>query len=182
MIVTALSPRVWKVTGFLNASECERLIALAEETGFAAADVRTGAGQMSMPNIRNNERTIFESPAWVDVLWQRFRQCNLPPVEDRLPIGLPKALRFYKYQPGQRFKMHKDGPWQQGGLSSKLTLLVYLNEQFSGGATDFREFQVVPATGTAVVFVHDTWHEGTAVAEGIKYVLRSDILFGNLLA
>jgi hypothetical protein len=133
-----------------------------------------------MPNIRNNERTILESPAWVGLLWERFCQAGLPELESGQPVGLPKALRFYKYHAGQRFNMHKDGPWHEGGLSSRLTLLVYLNEQFSGGATDFRDFQVAPATGTAVVFNHDTWHEGAVVADGIKYVLRSDVLFEDL--
>ena len=47
MIVTALSQRVWKISGFLDSVECDSLIALAETTGFAAADVRTRAGQKS---------------------------------------------------------------------------------------------------------------------------------------
>lgn len=73
--------------------------------------------------------------------------------------------------------MHKDGPWHENGLSSQLTLLVYLNDDFSGGNTDFRDFQVAPVPGTALLFIHDTWHEGSAVMQGTKYVLRSDVLY-----
>ncbi|TXI24978.1 MAG: hypothetical protein E6Q67_01770 [Roseateles sp.] len=130
-----------------------------------------------MPRVRNNERTLVESPSWVALLWERLSQVELPTLDGAQAVGLPKDLRFYKYLPGQRFKMHKDGPWREGGLTSKLTLLVYLNDEFTGGATDFREFLVVPKTGMALLFVHDSWHEGAAVAAGTKYVVRSDVMY-----
>ncbi|KRA70805.1 hypothetical protein ASD78_18020 [Lysobacter sp. Root667] len=132
-----------------------------------------------MPHVRNNERVVFESPDWVGLLWQRLSGVALPALDGQVARGLPKSLRFYKYGPGQRFRMHKDGPWTEDGLSSKLTLLVYLNEGFVGGDTDFRDFRIAPATGEALLFVHDTWHEGAAVEQGVKYVLRSDVLYGH---
>ena len=98
-------------------------------------------------------------------------------IAGRQACGLPRDLRFYQYQPEQRFKMHKDGPWLEDGLRSELTLLVYLNEDFQGGATDFREFKVLPKTDDAVLFVHDTWHEGAVLEAGCKYVLRSDVMY-----
>jgi hypothetical protein len=87
-------------------------------------------------------------------------------------------IRRARFPPGQRFKMHKDGPWHEDGLTSRLTLLVYLNDDFTGGDTDFREFRVKPEPGAALLFIHDTWHEGAAVESGTKYVLRSDVLYG----
>lgn len=170
---------VFSIPGFLSPSECSDLIALAEREGFSVADVRTAAGNQSLPRVRNNERVVFESPPWIDLLWQRLGSIALPELQGERAQGLPKALRFYKYSPGQRFKMHKDGPWVEGGLTSKLTLLVYLNEEFSGGDTDFRAFRIIPKTGSALVFVHDTWHEGAILTEGVKYVLRSDVLYGS---
>lgn len=65
------------------------------------------------------------------------------------------------------------------GRVSRLTLLVYLNDGFEGGATDFRDFAVTPRTGDALLFVHDTWHEGQAVTRGHKYVLRSDVMYAD---
>ena len=169
--------RAWHVEGLLSRQECASLIELAERQGFAAASVRTPSRQELLPAIRNNERVVFEDPSWVELLWARLRTLPLPVIDGQAPLGLPKALRFYKYNPGQRFKMHKDGAWQEDGNTSKLTLLVYLNEEFSGGATDFKEFFHVPATGSAVLFLHDTWHEGQFVEEGVKYALRSDVLY-----
>ena len=74
--------------------------------------------------------------------------------------------------------MHKDGAWTEAGLTSKLTMMVYLNEGFAGGETDFRDFKIVPKLGSALFFIHDVWHEGAAVTQGLKYVLRSDVLYG----
>lgn len=170
--------RVFSVEGLLTASECGQLIALAEDRGFESAGVRTPSGeQKSLQHVRNNERVVFESPAWVERLWQRLSALELPTLEGEGAVGLPRALRFYKYSPGQRFRMHKDGPWSEDGRSSKLTLLVYLNDDFVGGDTDFRQFKVVPKTGAGLLFVHDTWHEGAAVVEGVKYALRSDVMY-----
>jgi predicted 2-oxoglutarate/Fe(II)-dependent dioxygenase YbiX len=173
------SERVFTIDDFLSAADCAGLIGLVDAHGFESAGVRTADGQRSMPMVRNNQRALFESPRWVQRLWEGLARATLPALEGQKALGLPKDLRFYKYSPGQRFKMHKDGPWKEGGLASKLTFLVYLNDGFAGGETDFREFKVVPATGAALLFVHDTWHEGAAVTEGIKYVLRSDVLYSN---
>lgn len=130
-----------------------------------------------MPLVRNNERVLVEDATWVALIWQRIRAVALPSLGGQIACGLPKDLRFYRYVPGQRFKMHKDGPWTEGGLTSQLTLLVYLNDGFAGGDTGFRDFRVAPKQGDALFFIHDTWHEGAAVESGVKYVLRSDVLY-----
>lgn len=173
-----LNERAFSVDNFLTANECLDLIALAHKSGFEAAQVRTSLGQRPMPLIRNNERVVVDGGGWISVLWQRLLNTELPLLEGQSPIGLPKDLRFYKYSPGQRFRMHKDGPWVEGGLTSKLTLLVYLNEGYAGGDTNFRDVVVKPAVGKALLFIHDTWHEGAQITEGTKYVLRSDVLYG----
>ncbi len=135
------------------------------------------SGTRPMPQVRNNQRTQFAAPGWVSVLWQLVQGRPLPTIHGQRAVGLPRDLRFYAYDPGQRFKMHKDGPWHEDGLASQLTLLIYLNEDFEGGATDFRDFAVAPRAGDALLFVHDTWHEGQAITRGTKYVLRSDVMY-----
>jgi predicted 2-oxoglutarate/Fe(II)-dependent dioxygenase YbiX len=147
----AHSDRVFSIESLLGGDECAGLIADAEQRGFADASVRTAAGQKMMQNIRNNQRAQFASPAWIHLLWQRLSTASLPELDGQVARGLPKELRFYKYSPGQRFKMHKDGSWKEAGLSSKLTLLVYLNEGFLGGETTFKDFTIVPKPGAALL-------------------------------
>ena len=173
----ALSERVWHIPQFLQPEQCQQLLDLALQHGFVPAHVRAASGTRAMPMVRNNLRAQLPSPEWVSVLWQGLLAHDLPDIDGRQACGLPRDLRFYQYLPEQRFKMHKDGPWLEEGLRSELTLLVYLNEDFQGGATDFRGFQVVPKTGDALLFLHDTWHEGAVVEAGCKYVLRSDVMY-----
>lgn len=174
------SDRVCAIQNFLTEQECNELIQLAETTGFYAAPVRVNSGTTRMPEIRNNERTMCATPTWIEIIWQRLQTINLPTLDGENAVGLPKELRFYKYSPSQRFKMHKDGAWTENGLTSKFTFLVYLNDNFVGGATKFKDFIVQPETGSALIFIHDTWHQGAILESGTKYVLRSDILYAPI--
>lgn len=84
------------------------------------------------------------------------------------------------------------GDLSDGTLRSRLTFLVYLNENFEGGATTFflpsacegvlDSFPVRPREGCVVVFPHgDTegslLHEGSGVTRGAKYIIRTDVLY-----
>lgn len=70
------------------------------------------------------------------------------------------------------------------GEQSQLTALFYLNEEFKGGSTRILDQptgsliqDIHPITGSCLVFKHRTYHEGASVNEGIKYVLRSDVMY-----
>lgn len=61
--------------------------------------------------------------------------------------------------------------------------MLYLNEGFQGGETNFLrsdgacERAVVPETGMALLFRHDMLHEGALLRGGVKYAMRSDVMF-----
>jgi prolyl 4-hydroxylase len=67
----------------------------------------------------------------------------------------------------------------EGGTKSLLTLMVYLNDDFEGGETEFPEQgeTIVPRAGTALLFQHMLLHAGKRVRSGVKMVLRSDVLY-----
>ena len=49
-----------------------------------------------------------------------------------------------------------------------------------GGATTFLgtpNVEVVPKTGTALVFEHNIFHEGSELFDGLKYTVRTDIMY-----
>ena len=63
---------------------------------------------------------------------------------------------------------------------SFVTLHVYLNEEMDGGATTFLgtpNVEVKPKTGMALIFEHNIFHEGSLLNDGLKYTLRTDIMF-----
>jgi prolyl 4-hydroxylase len=60
--------------------------------------------------------------------------------------------------------------------------MIYLNDDFSGGETNFYALEVPylsvkPVSGMVLVFVHHKLHEGAAVVRGRKYVQRTDVMF-----
>ncbi len=53
-----------------------------------------------------------------------------------------------------------------------------LNEEFTGGSTDFDLVgSVVPETGMALLFEHRVLHQGAPLLEGVKYVMRTDVMY-----
>jgi hypothetical protein len=55
--------------------------------------------------------------------------------------------------------------------------MVYLNDNFQGRETTFNDLIIGPKQGVSLIFTHHLEHEGSAVIEGIKYVLRTDIVY-----
>lgn len=98
----------------------------------------------------------------------------------RRPVGVNERFRCYRYAPGQQFAPHFDGAFRRSATEcSELTLMVYLNDDFTGGTTRCEDFgtSVAPRAGLALVFQHRLLHTGCVVTSGVKYVLRSDVMY-----
>jgi hypothetical protein len=58
-----------------------------------------------------------------------------------------------------------------------LTFLIYLNDDFEQGYTEFSWEKVKPKTGMALVFPHMLTHRATSPINGTKYILRTDVMY-----
>jgi hypothetical protein len=168
---------------FISQEECKALIDLSNSLGFADATLE---GKWKAPrgffvsNGRHNSRAAIEDFELADALWQRVKRIVPKKIDDKSVIGLNERLRFYRYTSGQRFAAHLDGYFIRSEFErSLLTLILYLNEDFTGGETFFlnSETLVAPQTGKALVFAHQLWHEGLPVKSGTKYILRTDVIY-----
>ena len=176
--------RLLTIEGFFSPEECAQQIARSEGAGYEAATISTRGGAVMNTAIRNNDRLIADDPALAQLLWQRVKPFVPSPLFEREAIGLNERLRYYRYEPGQTFKPHQDGSFKrENGEKSQVTFMVYLNDGFGGGSTNFDlryphgEVEVVPRAGMALLFVHSFRHEGAVVTSGAKYVLRSDVMY-----
>jgi predicted 2-oxoglutarate/Fe(II)-dependent dioxygenase YbiX len=172
------------IPGFLTPDECQLYIREGEARGFRFAPITTHDGPVSAPDVRNNERVMFDDPAMAADLWDRLRPYVPPTLEGWSAAGLNERFRFYRYHPGQRFAPHYDGSFTRHAAErSFLTFMLYLNDTFAGGHTRFfnayedTRFAIKPLEGAALLFVHEQLHEGAAVTRGTKYVLRSDVMY-----
>lgn len=172
---------VYVVHDFLSQDECTEFIRIAEAIGFGDAPITTSQGPVMRKDVRNNSRVMKDDVELADRLWQRAMPWVVTPLRNSIAVGLNERFRFYRYERGQRFAPHFDGAFVRDEREkSEFTFLIYLNDDFVGGETRFFEpgvFHVQPRTGSLLIFYHPQLHEGAVIESGIKYVLRSDVMY-----
>ncbi len=175
------NPLVVTLEGVLTAAHCAELIGRIEAAGPTTAPITTAAGFVHRPDVRNNTRVMFDDGALATQLFERVRAHVPARLEGQWHLcGANERLRCYRYEAGQYFAPHFDGAFTRHRHErSLLTLLVYLNDCEAGGHTGLIELErkVAPRTGRALLFNHFLLHEGAPVQRGLKYVLRSDLMY-----
>lgn len=144
---------------------------------------------------RVNDRTLIEDDTASRSLWSYLHQILLQDDFDEnvlqktfsKGIGLNPQLRIYRYQKGHYFGKHYDESVKSLNGRTKWTLLIYLtgDEEFVGGGTIFyldskTPLNVHPSKGMALLHKHGEdclMHEAELVKSGVKWVLRSDVVF-----
>mmetsp|Transcript_25191 Transcript_25191/g.35499 ORF Transcript_25191/g.35499 Transcript_25191/m.35499 type:complete len:243 (-) Transcript_25191:109-837(-) len=194
------------IHGVLSPEECTALIARSESVGYEQALINIGGGKQELDtSVRNSSRCLIFDPDFAENLHQRilsalkdnsadeetdgFLHAPFAKVfQDRTldAVGCNERLSLLRYDPGEYFAPHYDGHFyrQEGerkGEMSQMTVQLYLNEGFKGGTTRFigkrGSYDVVPKTGSVLLFEHDMLHEGSELIEGRKYALRTDVMY-----
>lgn len=182
-------PLLWTVPALFSAEECAAILDASRSGPWLPATVNAEAGRVVDTRIRSSTTAVLRDARLAEELFRRIRP-HVPPRmttelggRGRVPLdvsGIFLPLRIYRYEVGQHFGLHQDQSYLgEGGTMSLLTLMVYLNEGFSGGETEFPEQSktIVPKTGDALLFQHKLLHAGKSVTQGEKLVLRSDVLY-----
>lgn len=178
MNITQHSPTIWTIDNFLSPKECEDLIIFSEQRGYEEAKVSLPQGAEMMKNIRNNYRLIYEDSDLADKYWAKIKTACPAEIDNWQAVGLNEQFRFYKYQSKQRFKRHIDGRFSRNeNEESRITFMVYLNDDFEGGETKFDAVDIKPKSGMGLCFIHEQKHEGSPVTQGTKYVIRTDVMY-----
>eukprot|EP01120_Amphizonella_sp_Union-15-10_P016370 TRINITY_DN8614_c0_g1_i1.p1 TRINITY_DN8614_c0_g1~~TRINITY_DN8614_c0_g1_i1.p1 ORF type:complete len:219 (+),score=23.61 TRINITY_DN8614_c0_g1_i1:39-695(+) len=181
LVVTDTKKHAFQLFNVLTPEECEFFIRDSERLGYK---------HTSYPkDYRSNTRVMVEHPGFAKELWERVQEFIPSKFYNRRgewqASGLNERFRFCRYYPGEFFQSHRDGAFERSyNERSFLTFMLYLNGGFSGGTTNFLEkklySEVVPVAGMVLVFEHDIVHEGDSLKSGIKYLLRSDVVYTYL--
>lgn len=178
MKMEKLSEQIFLLKDFWSVEKCIALIERSEQIGYEQALIDGDNGQVLAEEVRNNQRILFTDIALRDQIWSEVKEFAPQKIGNSIAIGLNEMFRFYKYQPGQLFKKHRDQSFMRNeSEASYYTLLIYLNNEFEGGTTTFNNITINPKTGACLIFLHDLEHEGAIITEGVKYVLRTDIMY-----
>ncbi|KAJ1401731.1 hypothetical protein B484DRAFT_338886 [Ochromonadaceae sp. CCMP2298] len=176
----------------LSQDECFKLIQLSELSGYEQAKINKDEID---DEIRNNDRCMIDSVEIVALIWERVMESLKTEPEVRRTLltmddtvwtatGLNERLRFLRYDAGTFFAPHEDDSFVRGYERSFMTMMLYLNEGFDGGSTRFlseeephKKYDVIPQTGSILLFQHDCLHEGAMVETGRKYAIRTDVMY-----
>ena len=162
---------LWVCDDLLSEEECSRMLEHFKERPLETIDNGVAA----------YNRGILKDEALAAEVFSRIREKI---AEEFGAAGCNEVFRFSEYETGGEFKMHRDGRNQDAqGRRSVITVNIFLNEEFTGGSTDFylddkqtlRE-SVKARRGRAAVFDAQQYHVGAKVEAGRKYLLRTDVM------
>ena len=177
------------VDDVLSPRECAAIVdAIESRNAFAPS---TSRGPKFGEAWRQNGRFAKESLEFARALWRTtLERCGGNPFDFDIDdaFGFNPNIRVYRYRgvEGDHFGPHVDERVRASGGLSKFTALFYLSEPTEGGRTIFYDERgeercaIEPVVGRALFFRHGAdlpEHEGEEVRGGVKYVLRSDVLF-----
>ena len=182
-----------------TADECAALIQASEDAGYGYTNYPK--------KYRGNLRLLTKDIALTAALWARVRPfipdtVTLGKTTWRA-CGLNELYRLAKYYPSDVFQEHTDANFERNSKEiSMFTVNVYLNQDFAKGHTRFfreptahdttREqllatsggrmlYSTKPEAGAALIFRQPPGkyylHDGEIVEEGIKYLLRTDVMY-----
>lgn len=169
-------PLVFHFAGLLTREECRYLM---EATGdrFEPSMVYDSNRQLVRDQIRTSDGStihwLIEDPAVV-ALNRRIAAISGSTYEGG------EALALLRYSPGQEYRPHFD--FVKGAENRRLmTALIYLNEDYEGGETEFVRtgLKVKGHTGDVILFHNDggdggpnplSEHAGLPITKGVKYL------------
>jgi prolyl 4-hydroxylase len=171
-------PYIALYPGLFSAAECKYLAVLGTPW-LEKASILDLAGQGRMDDkIRDAQSCSIPNLA-EDLVVQAINRCIAKATGTQPGWGEP--LNILKYAPGQQYKPHHDGTGSDNVSVREVTALIWLNDQFEGGETDFPKInvRVRGSVGDMLVFrnVRDNGefdermiHAGLPVTQGIKWM------------
>lgn len=179
------------VHGVLDEPECAAVLARVNAKKFTPALLNVGnGGQQLQPFTRDGFRAVVDSDEMAVYLFELL-QAYVPERREGLDgevvdvVGLNNRCRILCYTPGQVFEQHVDGCYRHpSGKCSRVTVQLYLHDvpAESGGATTFifddgSTLPCQPRAGSVLLFSQDLLHEGSLLRSGLKYTLRTEVMY-----
>ena len=165
-----------------DAAECRKIVdRVSQLDGWEPAQVRETDAEGRTESFTHTEvrATSILSSEQAESVYRPFDlamdEMLKPLVKQVWKINLTEhsGTQILKYGPADHYVPHQDsGP----GLESRyLSVVCYLNDNFTGGETSFPGcgYTAKPKTGKAIIFPSHYLHGSVPVIRGMKYVIVS---------
>ena len=185
VVMRSAAPDVVLLDNFMTDAECDELCSLSKRTltKSTVVDDKTGAGINH--HARTSQGTYFSvgQNELVKKIENRISEIT------GIPVNHGEGIQILNYANGGEYKPHFDYfPDNEGGQANMqkggqriITIIMYLNNVITGGATIFPEINlnIYPKKGSALYFSYYsannavdplTLHGGAPVIEGEKWI------------
>lgn len=167
-----------EIENVISVEECTQIIKSSENRGFSKATINNTMNT----DIRKSSRVVIDDEDFSRIFYERLKH-HIPHTFKGFNFAyINPFFRVLKYNIGDEFKPHTDGQFvDKNNNVSKLTLLLYLNEDYKGGytsiLTDNKWMSIVPKQGKVLLQEQSILHAVFPIEEGIKYVIRTDLMY-----
>lgn len=175
---------LYRLHSFLSAPECAHIIQQCKEFNPSMV-VDDHTGENKKDHVRTSKSCMLT----------RSQTKIIKTIENRtadvfgVPVENIEPLQVVRYYPGEKFDLHHDYFKHVSGPEGQryATILVYLNDTFSGGHTNFPKIGVSakPVLGDGFAWYNswinnqgkcmcfdDSLHQGSPPTLGVKYALN----------
>jgi prolyl 4-hydroxylase len=164
--------QILEVENFWPLEFCISFIESMEKIGFTSIKY-----ERNKDRTRYNQMLRFENDEISKVIFDGLRKALKGKIYNQKFISVHESIRIYKYEKTDEFKRHIDmGIKIAHNIQSKYSILLYLNDKFTGGNTSFGKMKIKPKMGSLILFPHNLKHSGQKINSGTKYILRTDLI------
>jgi predicted 2-oxoglutarate/Fe(II)-dependent dioxygenase YbiX len=169
---TEVAPRIFAAPLF-SPRETEAILAIAARHKWHKARVGSKDSGHVVKREQRSAGVLYKRdvPQLVTLLERRVIAATESFVERMSLIG----LQIVRYKPGGFYGVHKDNPGGARDNRRETTVVVYLNDDFTGGATKFTklDYAFTPRAGYVLLFPSRYKHQAQRVTEGTKYIIAA---------
>lgn len=190
VVETLVPGHVFYCRNFLSKQTCQALIQMAESSGDMEYVAHAATRHIAQRECGRWQQTDKDAARLLflrmrNILTQMKLEDSFP--SDYRPVACNSNLRLYKYEKKMSFGKHYDGSNTVEEGETEITVLVYLSDCV-GGATRFYPPQTKssvafePEEGAILLHIHGDrclQHEADPVVSGLKYVLRTDVVYAK---
>ena len=175
--IISADPYIALYPNLFSPAECKYLAVIAAPW-LEQARVTFEGGETQLEDVRDADSSAISHLA-EDLVVQRINRCIAAATGTQPEWGEP--LNVLRYSQGQQFRPHHDGRGSGDGPMRIMTALVWLNEQFDGGETEFPTLNIRVRGGVGDMLVFRNFHDdgsqddrlihaGLPVSHGVKWM------------
>jgi len=179
------SVNIKEYPNFLSDEECDMIIALSKDNLIDSTVYTEKENIINDSHRKSKQAWLYDNQnALIKSISEKVAKLTNMPIENQEP------LQVVKYESGGFFNPHYDACDGDANFCKRLngssgarriTLLIYLNDEFTGGETIFPNvpYTAKPKKGKAVMFtgtndkdqlIEESYHGGNPVKSGVKWI------------